>query len=518
MDPDVDAQIQVPRSPLLNAQSSQKRASPDSIPASSITPPPSTQATQLLDAVAPTPSPPPGIRSPPPTGRNVAATIEAVDIPTSTQIDSASVESLRAMVASLSISLQQARASVAHYKLHTELSELKNNNLEVELQMMNRDFEVLHGLEEQRRATKPAAVAEHANAALVSDLNRQVAILQQDNDELRLHLNAARKSVEERDDRLLALEEQNHSLRSRIRTNREHLNGLLETVYDKSPTSAMNTPARAGASIYATPRTSTVRAPPMSAPARHSHERRDNFDALLLADKVLSQETAPSTPRRGGGLGASRHTRAAHSISSLPATPERRIAPRLFMGLSSGGAMDRASASIGGGGVPSTARLGPLPPPPFPLGLGGGSRRRASSDSTISLHGDEAVMALASRVGLRTVVSGPSFDRAGAMDEDEDDDDEIPESEASQAAASMLRTSVTPKRQKVRAAGEPGPKQARIVGRTTKPAGEAKPSPEKRRMASGAVGPEVGRAGGAAGLSASPKKRRLEGVGLGIGV
>ena len=505
MDPDV--QIQVPRSPLLNAQ---KRASPDSISASSITPPPSTQATQLLDAVAPTPSPPPTIRSPPPTGRNVAATIEAMDIPTSTQIDSASVESLRAMVASLSISLQQARASVAHYKLHTELSELKNNNLEVELQMMNRDFEVLHGLEEQRRATKPAAVAEHANAALVSDLNRQVAILQQDNDELRLHLNAARKSVEERDDRLLAVEEQNHSLKSRIRTNREHLNGLLQTVYDKSPTSAMNTPGR-GASIYATPRNTAIRAPPRSAPPRHPHERRDTFDALLLADKVLSQETAPSTPRRGG-IGAARHTRSSHSISSLPATPERRIAPRMLTSLSSGGALER----LAGGGIPSAARLGPLPPPPFPLGVGAGLRRRASSDSTISLHGDEAIAAVAQRNGTRVLVAGTSLERS-AMEED-DDGDEIPESEASQAAASMLRASVsTPKRQKVRAEDEPGPKQTRIVGRATKPVGDAKTSPEKRRMASGAVGPEVAHGAGT-GLSASPKKRRLEGVGLGIGV
>jgi hypothetical protein len=502
---DTAAQIQVPRSPLLAAQ---KRASPDSLPASSITPPPSTQATQLLDAVAPTPSPPPAIRSPPPTGRNVAATIEALDIPTSTQIDSASVESLRAMVGSLSISLQQARASVAHYKLHTELSELKNNNLQVELQMMNRDFEVLHGLEEQRRATKPTAIAEHANAALINDLNRQVSILQQDNDELRLHLNAARKSIEERDDRLLTLEEQNHSLKSRIRTNREHLNGLLETVYDKSPTSAMNTPSRA--SIYATPRNTSVRAPPMSAPARHSHERRDNFDALLLADKVLSQETAPSTPRRVG-LGGARHHRASHSISSLPATPERRIAPRMLTSLSSGGALERMAS---GGGVPSAARLGPLPPPPFPLGASAGLRRRASSDSTISLHGDEHAPALAQRSGGRVVLAGGSLERSAIG---EDDDDEIPESEASQAAASMLRTVVsTPKRQKL-GGDESGPRQTRIVGRATKPVGDVKMSPEKRRMASGAVGPESAR-GAAAGLSASPKKRRLEGVGLGIGV
>jgi hypothetical protein len=257
----------------------------------------------------------------------------------------------------------------------------------------------------------------------------------------------------------------------------------------------------------------------MSAPARHSHDRRDNFDALLLADKVLSQETAPSTPRGSGAHGqhsrvggVARHTRSSHSISSLPATPERRIAPRVLMNVAS--VLD--STETAAGRAPSR----PLPPPPFPLGSAPHMvHRRASSDSTISLHGDDAAAAAAA-----AAAAGRASLRATARDDDDDDDDEvggndeIPESEASQAATSMLRSVTTPKRAQGHAADQSA-KQTRIVGRATKPTAEGPDakgaSPEKRRMVSGVVGADLGHGPG---LSGSPKKRRLEGVGLGIGV
>ena len=500
--------IQIPRSPQMPPmEASQvdryKFSSPPSGPASSITtPPPSTQVAYHAHAVvARTPSPLAALlSSPPPTNKQVSypsGAATANDTPSPDQIENASVEELRAMVADLSVSLRESRTAAAHYKLQHNMllidSSKANNAMAVELAMMQRDIEFMQDSEERRRhsTSSPSQTLEAAaHTALINDLTRQGALLQAENEELRQLLSQTRKSLENRECRVASLEEENERLRHRIRSNREHMNGFIDTVFDRSPASAQNTPGRH--SYMDTPRSAGPNRAPALTPGRHPQERRDNnlaFDALLLADKVLSQETAtaPSTPKnQGSRQGRSGHVRGTHSLSSLPSTPTRRI-----------------QASTVNLRTPTylSSIVEPTEPPFIPqfnpARITPNRRRRASSDSTITASSEEDEM-----------------EERGKANRSRDDDDQIPESSASQAATSMLRQ--TPKKRKP-------VNQSKILGKITKPTTPAKVlgdsiSPEKRRNLSGIPGPEVERNSMSKGSAGSPKKRRLEAVGLGIGL
>ncbi|KAF2663832.1 hypothetical protein BT63DRAFT_112839 [Microthyrium microscopicum] len=485
--------IQVPRSRGTTPQSSQvnrlKFASPASAPTSSITPPPSTQQ-HHNQSIARTPSPLGLLNSPPPTTARDVSTSNlptANEIPSHDQIANASVDDLRSMLSDLSISLREARTASAHYKLQYNMlvidSNKAKNEMHVELAMLQRELEVLQAAEDRRQAAAvaPRQSIEASSLATIHDLTRQTNILTSENEDLRTLLSQERRTVEQRDLRIVSLEEQNVGLRHRIRQNREHLNGMLENVFDRSPTSAMNTPSRH--SYYGTPRRA-----PVSTPAPRQVERRDNlaFDALLLADKVLSQETAtaPSTPKNQGR----RHVRNTHSLSSLPSTPNRRTQPgtlRTPLHLS----------AILEPEVPASA-------PHFPISTSS-RRRRASSDSTITATSVEDELDQHTETH-----AGASQSHASQSQYEE----LIPESSASQAATSMLRS--TPKKAKKST-------QTKLTGKVTKATapllstGGYPVSPEKRRMASGIPGAEIERR---AGNEGSPKKRRMDHVGLGIGI
>jgi hypothetical protein len=371
-----------------------------------------------------------------------------------------------------------------------------NNAMAVELAMMQREIDFMQESEERRRqdtSTPSQTFEAAANATMINELNRQGASLQAENEEFRQLLSQSKKSLENRESRIASLEEDNERLRHRIRRNREHMNGFIDTVFDRSPMSAQNTPGRA--SYLSTPRYSVPSRAPASTPGRHPQERRDNnyaFDALLMADKVLSQETttAPSTPKnQAARAGRSGHVRGTHSLSSLPVTPVRRTpasAANLRTPLQPSAVTEVAEH-------PHIPQFNPARITPS------NRHRRASSDSTIT----------ASSVD-------DELDPRGEAGRSRLDDDLIPESSASQAATSMLRSTSKRKSQTAN--------QSKIAGRVTKPT-VAMPSkvpgdtvsPEKRRMMSGIPGPEVERMA-AAGLSGSPKKRRLEAVGLGIGL
>jgi hypothetical protein len=490
-DMDIESsQIQVPRSRGTTPSSQVNRlkySSPNSHPSSSITPPPSTQAHSQLQTIARTPSPLGLLVSPPPTTKyeGYSSGPPVSSIPSQDQISNATTEDLRSMLSDVCGTLREARTTAAHYKLQYNMlvidSNKAKNEMDVELAMLQRELDVLQDAEDRRRATStPLQSIEASNLAAIHDLTRQVDMLQMHNEDLKMALTQERRIAEQRDVRVASLEEQNACLRQRIRQNREHMNGILDNVLERSPTSAMNTPSRN--SYYGTPRRA-----PMSTPARHV-ERRDNlaFDALLLADKVLSQETAtaPSTPK-SQGRGRPGHVRNTHSLSSLPSTPNRKIQPaaqvlRTPLHLSS--ILEPTE-------VPASA-------PHLSVSHGISRRRRASSDSTITASEDErqAAQGSASRSHAQ-----PSYD-------------DVPESSASQAATSMLRS--TPKKAKT---------QSKIVGKVTKAStsyankmsSEFPISPEKRRIASGAPGAETDRRGG---NDNSPKKRRVGNIGLGIGL
>lgn len=518
------SQIVVPRSREATPNATQhNKLHSQSLPTSSLTPPPSTQQSRA-PVIARTPSPIGLLASPPPTTKANTETTSAMatstDIPSEDQIGSASVEDLRQMVSNLSLSLRDARTSAAHYNLQYNMliieSSKANSSLLVELEMMQRELDVLQEAEIRRRgATSPRHNLEAAaHRDLISDLNRQIGILNAEIQKQQAFILQTQRVSEYRSERIAVLEEQNERLRQRIKTNREHMNGIIESVRDRSPTSAMNTPSR---SYYNTPNRG-----PLSTPGRRNCDTNNMaFDVLLLADKVISQETAtaPSTPRSGHGrTKGPGHTRNTHSLSSLPTTPTRIRA--------------HLSQNIGAPPVLRTPlALSQMLESPHQQQSQPGShynyprqqvsdmhrRRRGSSESTISIPDRDALHHHATQQSL---LSRGTASFTG---------DEIPESSASQAATSMLRSAPTPKRKNL--------KQAKLTGKITKPAvnttgafnkllhpDDQPISPEKRRLASGIAGAEVERSSGPVGIGASPKKRRVgatesqESVGLGIGL
>jgi hypothetical protein len=112
-----------------------------------------------------------------------------------------------------------------------------------------------------------------------------------------------------------SLQEEIDLLKTRIRENREHFSRLLNRgPLSASPRSSLQTPQRKNETRY----------PPSHVSRGGSH---DAFAALLAADQVLSGESASvsSTPSRNRfqkqqQLG---HVRDSHSLPSLPVTPER---------------------------------------------------------------------------------------------------------------------------------------------------------------------------------------------------
>ncbi|TID25303.1 3-dehydroshikimate dehydratase [Venturia nashicola] len=447
------------------------------IPAeSSFTPPPSSQLlptssqTALSKQHLRTPSPVTShLTSPPPTNRApllpTSHPVVLSDLPTPEQVSHAGVDELRTMVDHLSTAVREARTNAAHYKLQYNLLQIDSSEaskrMEVELQLSHREIEVMQEAEERRKAEYMSPAQQAGHAALVGDLNRHNLILQNENVALREMLSQTATELENRDCQALTLSEENRRLRHRIRMNREHMNGILDSVTDGSPPSLMGTPHRTPRHVAAS------RAPMMQSASREPN----TFDALLLADKVLNSQdtaTAPSTPKvtpvRHRG-----HARNTHSLSSLPTTPARRALHPTAAQLHTPPHLSTTQRPY------SQRESQPLPPLFSATRPSSASRRRASSDSTIT---------------------------ASSVDEDEHDeeggDDAIPESQASQVATSMLRRTPNPSQQNL---GKRKLTQSRITGKVIK---------------SVAVGEKRMGNFNAADLEGSPSKKGRVGLGIGL--
>ncbi|KAF1814764.1 hypothetical protein P152DRAFT_512122 [Eremomyces bilateralis CBS 781.70] len=346
------------------------------------------------------------LSSPPPTIKPMDAQVASDQTPTADDIDALPTADLRVLAKNLSGSLRESRTTAAHYKLQYNMlcldsSEI-SNRMAVELAMVQREVDVLQEAEERRReeSTSPqqAQKSSAATVALVDEMTQQCTVLRNENVELRELLNQERKQCEGFETRTASLQEENDRLRTRIKKNREHINGLLDSMKDH-PTSF---------SVSTTPH--DHRSTPRNHP-RHSTPLRPSqgqpFEALLLADKMLSQETttttAPSTPHRRPPA----HHRASQSLSSLP-SPRRAPLPLLH--------------------TPPNPSFRPVSLAPQSAPERAYRRRAGSSDSTISASSDCI---------------------AGATD-----GDEVPESQASRAATSMLRR--TPVQSFSRSAKLPG--------------------------------------------------------------
>lgn len=371
------------------------------------------------------------------------------------------------MVDHLTDALRDMRLSAAHYKLQHNMAVMESqeaaSRMAVELAMAHRELDVLQQAEAKRRqaaATPEPSYAESANAAnaiVMTEMNRQNQILQAENEQLRDLFEQQKRLTEHREGELISLIEENDLLKSRIRKNRDHMAPLLEQMHEHgSPRSTYGTPHQpTPRRLHHTPlSTENIRGP-------------NNFEALLLADKMLSQETAtaPTTPRTATHTSKSRgHHRGAQSMSSLPNTPNRRSHPYARPPRTPPGYMPVP--------VPQTA-------PPAHQQQKPAHERRQSSNSTIT---------------------ATSVDDEEACTDREDD--HINESQASQMATSMLRNAPPPKA--MHAPPSSNLVQSKIFGHVKKGHSSTRPKElEKRR-------PESTH-------QASPRARMDHGVGLGIG-
>ena len=231
------------------------------------------------------------------------------------------LRSLKGENQDLAAAVAEARMSAAHYKLQHNLLTIETEEAalraDVEHEMTRREVQAL-----QRMVQGPES---QAGREYVSRLKTYCHVMQEKNVDLQKRLMKAKKLIAERDDEINALVDEKKMLMTRLRENREHMN------YLRSPGGIFHiaTPKISNSSYPATPQ-QQHRGTPKQTPLTGHSVRRDHsqepFAALLLADRVLSQEnnSAPSTPivsRRADPHTPMRHNRGVQSLSSLPSTP-----------------------------------------------------------------------------------------------------------------------------------------------------------------------------------------------------
>jgi hypothetical protein len=237
-------------------------------------------------------------------------------LPTADTIANAGIDELRSMVQELIQALSEARTSAAHFKLQHSLLAIETQEsaqrAEVEHQMTRREVEVLQAVEQKHRATLSSAsrASQTPSQTQIDTVMKTCKDLEEERDEAERRLRRAKKLIEMEKDKSELLLEENLLLKKRIRENREHFTKMKST----SP-------------LYVTPRetfTTPQRRPlPRFTESTPSHAP---FAALLAADQVLNGESlsVPSTPTKLQPAKAKQgHSRGAHSLSSLHNTPAR---------------------------------------------------------------------------------------------------------------------------------------------------------------------------------------------------
>lgn len=370
----------------------------------------------------------------------------------------------------LNIKLSEARMLSAHHKLQHNLLSIETKEaikrMDVEHELTRKEVEILQTAEQSRQARQQSHQANADVSRYITELKSHAGAIQDENAALLKRLAKVKGILAEKDEDIMAVMEDSRCYLQRIRENREHLNVFRGPggIYTRANQAA----------IYPTTPQQYTRGTPKQTPhsIHRSHEKsQDSFAALLMADRVLNQGSAPTTPTASSRqmpkyrLG---HNRTAQSMSSLPSTPTN---PR---------ASDHRDILL------PAAQLVPQSEPPHyrthhaSFMIQPKERSRRSRDSTISASDAEDIG------GYST-------------------DEEIDESRASQTASAMLRRDP---RESFEVIGTPTPQsaaeksgllQAKIFGSVTKP------GLEKRKR-----GDDAG--------DYKSKKLRLDGEGVGLGI
>lgn len=313
-----------------------KYASPSPRVPNNLTPPPSTQIPSSAIKAARADSSSkrmPLLASPPATVKvGTGTSIDGLfgEIPAADSVRDFTEEQLRSLVAKLLPALGEARMSAAHAKLQHSLLSIENSEsikrAEVEHDMTRREIQVLQECSQIQRggidhAISPCSPQTSAQRHLDLAL-KHCRELQANHDVLERRLQQAKKWILQLDGKNAELMEDNQLLRQRIKQNRDHFDALRSSgaiSVGGTPLTDLNTPLHKN-----TPR--TPKSGRTAASMKHHVGSQDPFDALLFAGQVLNGETnsVPSTPSRTKSKKQNAtHIRGAHSLSSLPATPSR---------------------------------------------------------------------------------------------------------------------------------------------------------------------------------------------------
>ena len=382
-----------------------------------LTPPPSSQIPKSIpksNAGAskdqPLVSPPATLKIGPPIVPPSNSTLR--ELPTLDDVARLSEDQLRGLVTELLPALGAARMAAAHSKLQYSLLSIENvesgKRAAVEHELTRREVEVLQ-TGSPRMPGRGLHGIDHPGSPYNSSQRRlDLALkhtrnLEADNVVLDRRLRQAKKVIKQLDGKVVQLSEDNHLLRQRIKQNRDHLDAIRSL---NALSSAHETPLieHRSPSHRQTPRQ------PVNLRSAHVTNSRAGtqdlgLDALLAAAEVQSGETnsVPSSPTLSRRMKLHPiHTRGTHSLSSLPATPSRSrpvTADAFSM------PVDRSTSGLRSN----------LSAPKSHITYDESNLRREDRDSTISVSDNEEAYT----------------------------DEDVPASQASKVATSMLRSSVS---------------------------------------------------------------------------
>ncbi|KAF9762855.1 hypothetical protein IL306_003324 [Fusarium sp. DS 682] len=432
---------EIPNSPIdpnesFRTEVNEERPAVTVIP-SSLTPPPSTQVNSSNNASQPGPSKRKYSGSQQSTLFSPPATIpnNVRERPTTTeflppaphQVLEASADELRVMVQAALAEQQKLKMETAHHKLQYNLLSIPADDdakrAAVEHEMMRREVDALRNAEHIRLARRDFDRSSETLQAKYLQMKTRYEAMLQENEILQRRVQTAKKVIKQSEDECIALHDERDMLLRRIRENREHMQMLC------SPGGifhAVLTPRQKAAVVSGPQGHRNSQQQQASRSQTRDRQGEHGLSALLQA---MSQDnnSAPSTPmhshRPAPGI-VRRHNRNSQSMSSLPTTPMNRP----------------VGTNIG---LLPSVDLVPHSEPPHRYSqrqfipttpVAKTDRRCRSRESTISADDNEEL----ARQALESVAAAQSFTTSQPRNRD-DEDGEVFDSQASQAAAEMLR-------------------------------------------------------------------------------
>ncbi|EGR49033.1 uncharacterized protein TRIREDRAFT_3835 [Trichoderma reesei QM6a] len=420
---------EVPGSPMDAGQSFKTEAVDDrpaiTVIPSSLTPPPSTQVAAGNGASRRTysNSQQSTLFSPPATILNTLRERELESDytpPAPHQVLEASADELRAMLQTCIAENQKLKMEAAHHKLQYNLLSLQadeeSKRAAVEHDMVRREVDALRMAEHSRQARRELSTASESlqNKYLQMKMWYEAAV--EEKEALSHKFKLAKKVIQQKMEETMTLVEEREMLLNRIRENREHFHMLC------SPGGIFH-----GA---LTPKQATAEHGLSALLEAMSQSQTQDNNAMATA--AANNNSAPSTPMVMAQPAARlvrRHQRNAQSMSSLPTTPSSRLRSDSTGLLPS---VDLVAQTEPRSRY-SQRRFVPTTPPSQR------SSRRRRRESTISVEDTEEL----ARQALESVKAVQSLSSreapAGELVSSQEDDHQLEDSQASQAAAELLR-------------------------------------------------------------------------------